>query len=330
MDTSMTNSYLADGPFSDPGPCRGMLAAIAREVGAGPGYGTGPDVAAQARALAERIRGLMVHVFWQSAYGLAEDRTRSLAETGLRAMREKLEWIDDAQEALGRQAGSVAPLPPEHKLIGNCRDFSLFFAALLRQAGVPARARCGFGMYFIPGHGEDHWVVERWVEAEKRWAISDPQLDEVMIEKLKIGFDPMELPDGAFLSGGEAWLACRGGDDPERYGIFGMKGWDFVKGDLVRDLGSLAGLELLPWDCWGIMERPYVLLNETDVETLDAAARESPMRARLGRAEAAALCSDPRFAIPRRITTYPSGAPETVDLGSVLGIGWPQGSDPPR
>jgi len=314
MENYDAREYLEDGPFAEPGTYRPLLAVAVRELGPEP------------RALAERIRGLMVHVFWQSAYGLREDRERSVAETNLRSLAEKLERIAAAQEAVGRPRGSAEPLPPERRLIGNCRDFSLFFAALLREAGIPARARCGFGMYFVPNHGEDHWVVERWDPAQARWAISDPQIDGIMAEKLKIGFDPMDLPDGAFLSGGEAWLACRDGDDPERYGIFGMHGWDFVKGDFVRDLSALAGRELLPWDLWGVMERPYTLLGETDIAALDAAARASPMRARLGRAEAEALCSDPRFALPRRITTYLNDGPKTVDLGPILGLEWPHGS----
>jgi hypothetical protein len=140
-----------------------------------------------------------------------------------------------------------------------------------------------------------------------------------MIDKLKIVFDPMDLPDGAFLSGGEAWLACRGGDDPDRYGIFGMKGWDFVKGDHVRDLAALADLVLLPWDLWGIMERPYVLLGDTDLAALDEAARASPMKAAVTKAEASRrLGSDPRFALPNRITTYLNDSPKPVDLGPIL------------
>jgi hypothetical protein len=306
MEESDHTGYLADGPFAAAGRRESMLAAMADEIGPDP------------RALAARIRELMVHAFWRGAYGLSEDRERTRAETNLRTMEEKLELIAAAESALGRPAGGIAPLPPERRLIGNCRDFSLFFSALLRRVGIPARARCGFGMYFIPDHGEDHWVVERWDQAASRWIVSDPQLDRVMVEKLKIAFDPMDLPDGAFLSGGEAWLACRAGDDPERYGIFGMKGWDFVKGDFVRDLASLAGLELLPWDSWGIMERPYALLGEADIAALDAAARASPMRSRITRAEAERLISEARFALPRRITSYLDCRPLSVDLGPVI------------
>lgn len=300
-------AYLAQGPFTEAGEDLGLLEALVKDIGPDP------------RAIAERIRGLDVHVFWRGAYGLAEDPARSRDEVNLRRLPERLASIGAANASLGRKRDSVLPLPPERRIIGNCRDFSLFFAAALREAGIPARARCGFGMYFMPNHGEDHWVVERWDEASSRWLISDPQLDSLMVERLKLAFDPMDLPDGAFLSGGEAWLACRKGDDPGRYGIFDMSGWEFVMGDFVRDLAALAGLELLPWDLWGIMERPFASLGAEDLAALDAAAAASPMRAPLTRSEATRLLADPRFALPRTIHSYVEGRMVDVDLGPGIG-----------
>lgn len=302
------SSFLSSGPFTDPGPFRPMLSAIVADAGADP------------RELAERARGLMVHVFWRSAYGLPEGGERARAETNLRSIEERLAAIASARKAAGMEAGSPDPLPPESKTIGNCRDFSLLYAALLREAGIPARLRCGFGTYFMPNHGEDHWVVERWDASAGRWAVSDPQLDAIMIEKMKIGFDPMELPDGAFLSGGEAWLACRGGDDPGRYGIFDLSGWDFVKGDMVRDFAALGDYALLPWDAWGVIEKPYENLDQRDLEALDAAARARPMRCLATLGEAKAALADPRFAVPRRIRTWVGGEAREVDLGPVPGL----------
>ncbi len=303
--------YLEAGPFTAAGEYRPMLSAIVAEAG--------PDPA----ALAARVRALIVHVFWRSSYGLPEEPARAEKETNIRALADRLARISAAEAGLGRPAHSVGPLPAERKTIGNCRDHSLLFAALLREAGIPARARCGFGMYFRPGRGEDHWVVERRDEASARWAISDSQLDALMLDRLGIGYDPMDLPDGAFLSGGEAWLACRSGDDPLRFGIFNMSGWDFVKGDFVRDLAALAGLELLPWDLWGIMTTPYLELGPSDLEVLDAAARAAPMRAPISLAQARALCGDRRFALPRRISTYLAGGAREVDLAPILGRDWP-------
>jgi hypothetical protein len=45
--------------------------------------------------------------------------------------------------------------PPGKRLVGNCRDFSVMLTAILRRQGVPARARCGFGRYFIPSGQAD-------------------------------------------------------------------------------------------------------------------------------------------------------------------------------
>lgn len=307
MNSDDETGYLAEGPFTRAGGRERILDAIIEEVGTAPS------------ALAGRIRALMVHAFWQGAYGIKEDEARTIRETGARGMAERLELIAARQKAFGRPEDSVEPLPPERRTVGNCRDYSLFLAALLKRAGTPARARCGFGMYFMPKRGEDHWVVERWDSSASRWTVCDPQLDGLMTEKLRIEFDPMDMPDGAFLSGGEAWLACRAGDDPDKYGIFEFKGWDFIKGDFVRDLNALAGLELLPWDCWAIIEKPYAGLDPADLAALDAAARSTPMRSRITRTEAAELCSDARFALPRSITSYPKGGSAvTADIGAFL------------
>ena len=79
---------------------------------------------------------------------------------------------------------------PQDKMIGICRDFSVAAAALCREAGIPARARCGFATYFEPGKYIDHWVLEYWNEVEQRWVMVDPQLDELQRRTLRISFDP--------------------------------------------------------------------------------------------------------------------------------------------
>jgi hypothetical protein len=225
--------------------------------------------------------------------------------------------VGELGSSLGRSPHDASPLPLEARLIGNCRDHSVLYTALLRAAGIPARARCGFGRYFEPGKWIDHWVVERW--NGERWVITDPQLDELQREKLRISFDPLDLPDGEFRSGGEAWLACREGEDPDRYGIFHLKGWDFVKGDLVRDVCALAGRELLPWDCWGFAIQEKARMDQAAMARLDEAARATPMRAPLGRESAEDLADQPGFSLPRRIESYPGGEPVVVDLGPILG-----------
>jgi hypothetical protein len=133
----------------------------------------------------------------------------------------------------------------------------------LRHQGFPARARCGFGAYFIPDHFEDHWVAEYWNAEQQRWILVDAQLDALQCEALKIPFDPLDVPRDQFIVGGRAWQMCRSGRaDPDSFGIFDMKGMGFVRGDFIRDVAALNKVELLPWDCWGIIEKPEE--NEPD------------------------------------------------------------------
>jgi hypothetical protein len=297
-------AFLAPGPFTDP---RDLAPRLQRLAARGAG-----DPA----ALAEVVRSVMIHVFWRRAHQIEDDPARAAAETNLRDVRAKLERLGELQASLGRGPDDIGPLPAPQKLIGNCRDHSVLYVALLRQAGVPARARCGFARYFERGKWIDHWVVERW--DGRRWVSTDAQLDGPMREALKIRFDPMDLPRGEFVSGGEAWLACQAGQDPERYGIFQLRGWDFVKGNLVRDVCALAGRELLPWDCWGHALEPRARMSAETLAALDEAARATPTGALLPAGAAAALADRPGFRLPRRIVSFARGEPEEVDLGPIL------------
>jgi hypothetical protein len=161
------------------------------------------------------------------------------------------------------------PRHSDKKLLGNCRDHSLLLASLLRHQGVPARARCGFGAYFMPEHFEDHWVVEYWNQEQSRWIFVDSQLDELQRDVMKIPFDTLDVPRDQFIVGGKAWQMCRSGEQPpEKFGIFDMNGLGFVRGNLVRDVASLNKMELLPWDCWGVILNEQ-LDNPDDLSMLD-------------------------------------------------------------
>jgi hypothetical protein len=298
-------AWLSPGPFTDPRDLAPRLHALAARAGKDPA------------ALAEAVRSVMVHVHWRQAYGLPADEGRAAREPNLRDLRSMLARLGELQASQGRSPDDVSPLPLQARLIGNCRDHSVLYTALLRAAGIPARARAGFGRYFEPGKWVDHWVVERWEGG--RWVVTDAQLDALQREKLGISFDPLDMPDGEFRSGGEAWLACRAGDEPDRYGIFHLQGWDFVKGNVVRDACALAGRELLPWDCWGAILRPHAGLAKAELAHLDEVARATPMRAPLDRAAAEELAGRPAFSLPRRIESYPGGPrPVAVDLGPIL------------
>src|SRR6266481_4246118 len=109
------------------------------------------------------VQGLLLHEHWAPAYGVTlPDKRRS--ESHIRPasrMLDRLLSIDDRPLSVAR--------PVDARLVGVCRHFTVLLVAMLRAQGVPARARCGFGAYFRPGHFEDHWVCEYWNDAEGRW-----------------------------------------------------------------------------------------------------------------------------------------------------------------
>jgi hypothetical protein len=214
--------------------------------------------------LCKVVQGVILHIFWVDAYRvrLTEDRK---TEVNLRKFERMLARIAELDEQPLR-----VPRPADTRLVGNCRDYALFLCALLRNKGIPARTRCGFATYFIPGRYEDHWICEYWRSEESRWVRVDAQLDSVQLKYLKIDFNPHDLPPGKFLSGAETWLLCRRGElDADLCGIFDMKGLWFVQGDLVRDFMALNKSEVLPWDCNDIMGGPEAEVSPEDYMLLD-------------------------------------------------------------
>ena len=226
-----------------------------------PGAMTGASRHAQALAklssdvgaLAEVIQGLAIHQYMAEAYGFKVPEPRK-AECHIRAADRILGQIlalDDRPLSAAR--------PPEKRVVGVCHHFALLMTAMLRAKGIPARYRCGFGAFFNPPYFEDHVLCEYWNADEARWIQVDPQLDAVWRGALKFKFDPLDVPRDQFLQTTDAWTRCRSGKaDPKKFGIFvgDLRGLWFIAASLIRDAAALGKLEMLPWDCWGIMPHP--------------------------------------------------------------------------
>lgn len=257
METSTFNPqefYAAQGQISDPGIYASCLDNLA------------PDLA----ELVKQVQGLMLHVHWLKNYGVNLNRVRK-EEQQIRTTRDRLQKI---------LALNDAPLtekrPVLKRTVGTCRDFSLLLCSILRHRGIPARTRVGFGTYFTEGRFEDHWVCEYWQDVDRRWVLVDPQLDEVQIEALGIDFDPLELPPGKFITGGQAWIQVRNNAaDPYLFGIFNLSGFNFIKGNMIRDFLALNKIETLPWDNFGLIADKFQDMKPTEKRLTDKLAKIS-------------------------------------------------------
>jgi hypothetical protein len=165
--------------------------------------------------------------------------------------------------------------PPGRRVGARCHTFSKLTVSLLRAAGVPARARCGFGAYFRPGWYEDHWVAEYWHAAEGRWQMVDAQLDATWRKMLDFTGDPSDITATEFVTAGSAWQAWRRGDlDAARCGLSGIDehGAHWIAGNLRLDFASLNKVEMLPWDVWGAHWEPGGRPSDAQLALFDAVA----------------------------------------------------------
>ena len=206
-------------------------------------------LAGDVASIADAVHGLYIHEHIAGAYGVEISDERR-PEVHIRSNLERVKCL------LARDSRPLnEPRPLGERMVANCRHYSTFTVAGLREHGIPARARCGFGTYFSPGWGVDHWVVEYW--NGERWVMADAQLDAFQRERFGIDWNVLDMPAGRFIVAGEAWKRCRNGEaDPEKFGILDMAGLWFIAGNLIRDVASLNKMEMLPWDSWGAMAQP--------------------------------------------------------------------------
>lgn len=199
------------------------------------------------------------------------------------------------------------PRPPLSRIGARCHAFSRMTVAVLRAAGVPARARCGFGAYFVPGFLEDHWVAEYWDDDSARWHMVDAQLDETWTRMIRFGGDPLDLTPAEFVTAGHAWQAWRRGDlDAGTCGLSAIDehGAHWIAGNLRLDLAALNKVEMLPWDVWGTHWKPGEEPSEEQLACFDSVA---------------ALTVDPDANLPGLIDRYESDHGLRMD-GTVFSV----------
>ncbi len=203
---------------------------------------------------------------------------------------------DLLDKALQLDPRSLAlPRSPEQRVVCCCREFATLFCAILRNTGIPARSRCGFGLYFVEGYYEDHWMCEYWDQHQERWIQVDPQIDPYQQSFLQVSFSPLDMPVGAFMVAGDAWKKCRSGEigpnrcgiscDPKRFGLETLYGLWFVRGQLLRDFAALNKVETIPflvrlgkgfsWEPWRLVGASDAELTPEEYHLLDTIAKYS-------------------------------------------------------
>ncbi len=257
-------------------------------------------------ALVAVVQGLLVHVHLAEAvYGVPVGDDSAVHERRAEAVLDRVVALDPAPLDVAR--------PPERRVLGNCRQISVLLTTLLRAHGRPARARCGFGAWFVEGAYEDHWVCEAWVSG--RWVLVDAQMDAVQRELFALNFPITDVPRDRFVVAGDAWARYRAGEvDPDRFGLSLLDdgGPSWIAGNLVRDAASLTGAEMLPWDGWGVILAPDGQTDEAHLALLDRlavlTADPDAHRDELDRLAA----DDDRVRVPDRVLNYLRGRAEPV------------------
>jgi hypothetical protein len=260
--------------------------------------------------LCEVVQGVLIHRDMADfAYGatLTDERKN---DAHIRPIGDVLARI----RALDHRPLTVARAPG-HRMAGVCRHFAVMLCAILREQGVAARARCGFGAYLTPGKFEDHWVCEYWNAGEARWVLVDAQLDAVQRKLFHPDFDPLDVPHDRFIIAGDAWQMCRAGRaGANRFGLSyvpGLSGMWFIAGNVLRDLASLNRIEVLPWDVWGSMQMNDAGLLGEKGALLDRVAALT-LAGDSAFAEVRAIYEDDSLRVPPMVFNALRNAPETI------------------
>ena len=252
----------------------------------------------------EVVRGVLIHRDWAPILGIDFPKER-LDDQHTRTMRAVVERVLQ----LSPEPITVERPLPDH-MVGVCQHFATLHVALLRNAGIPARARCGFGSYFEDGW-VDHWITEWW--NGERWVRTDAQLGPEATKVLNLAFDPWDQPVEAFHTAARAWQRCRNGEaDPVQFGIFDLRGLFFIVGSMIQDLGALNKVELLPWDMWGTLDHgPGWEPTEAEMLHLDELAA---LLVRDDLTELRERFTEPDVAIGSTITSFVNGVPTPVAI----------------
>lgn len=268
-------------------------------------------------SLCAALQGTILHMFWigEKTYGITHEALKAAGreicvEFSYGSAEERLANIVDLDDR-----PLTEPREPRLRSVGCCRDYALMLASILRHKGVPARVRTGVSLYFVAPEGrliEDHYITEHWNAEERRWQMTDPQIDDVQRPAIEKGLDTIDLPDGVFLTGWRLVEGLRDGRIPGSVGFPPRNaGFTYGRNKLFADFVGLTGHELPVHGWWGIGDpltdpRPD---DDALVDRMIGILRGIDANDPTALSEALELASThPRLAMPDgyEVPTYPS------------------------
>lgn len=250
--------YAKQSPATDPGEYAYLFEGMSPEV---------PGIVAS-------VQGVILN--------LAEVENEHIPIPGRTINREiHLYRVEDMLKAISKKDRQPLAFPRtiENRIVGICAHYALLTCSVLRYKGIPARLRGGFENYYSPDKHHDHWICEYWKASEQRWVRIDPEINDKMIKGMHIDFNSLDLPRNIFITGTEAWQACRSGmENPYHFGVMGNHwdgGWDFVLNEMVLDFMALNKTELLPWADTRLSGKGFNHLTRDEYTLLDEASKVS-------------------------------------------------------
>ena len=242
--------YIEQSKYSSPGKYSNYFDNLPRSV----------------KEVSEIVHGLIVHQEdTEEFYGFKIPSDKKF-QPNTRYIEKILEIIINNND----QSLSIERKPRE-RFIGTCRDFALLTCSILRYKNIPARVRCGFADYFHDDWFSDHWVCEYFDMKNLKWKLVDSELGKEEKQKYQINFDTIDIPRNKFLVAGKAWqLTLENKINSDLLGVkeIGVKGFWFIKADVVRDLAALNKIELLAWDYTDYIDDPFKDINKRSKEEI--------------------------------------------------------------
>lgn len=200
------------------------------------------DVPKTAPEICQVIQGLLLDYRERYKYPIVNERFLMTNSRYAQAILKNVISLDKSPLTTAR--------PEADRFTASSSDYACLFCSMARHNGIPARKRVGF------------------LAQEDGTYLS---LD--IAEYYDGGWKQVGVDAAQFMSAAQAWQACRAGKiAPELFKDEEHKGLEVVRNNLILDVAAMNKMELLNWDRYGWMMRPFADFSDKAWAILDKAA----------------------------------------------------------